>query len=337
MDEKVTEMKIELNKFLNEANNILLSCEKIYKGTENSNIINDNYEIKTLFYISEIHKNNERAKIFFKKPIRNLNLNIGTFSNNPFLFGPNIYNYTYYYFSGITVPKNITVRKNNNKLSISWSVDELRIKDSMKFCLQIKINGEESIYESNFMSLELDKYDENADYEIKVRLCVNDSFGDWSEPKKFKINELDNGNPFNPFNKIENNINNNKNNLWKEKLNIVGGLFEKCNSSLFNNDKNKEEDEIIKKSENLFNSKQIFDNNIIKEDIIIDKKNEGLFENNIFKSLFSNDKNNEENKVDKNLGLFGQNNLNLKPLFSNDKSEKENILNDKLKEKENKA
>lgn len=214
LDEKVTEMKIELNKFLKEANNILLSSENIYKATKNNNITNDNYEIKTLLYISEINKTNERAKIFFKKPIRNLNLNIGTFPNNTSLFGPNIYNYTYYYFSGITVPKNITVTKNNNKLLISWFVDELRIKDSMKYCLQIKINGEESIYESNFTSFELDKYDENADYEIKVRLCINDLFGDWSASKKFKITELDNrigrlfgtgtGNPFNPFNKIEN-------------------------------------------------------------------------------------------------------------------------------------
>ena len=65
LDEKVTEMKIELNKFLNEANNILLSCENVYKATENSNITNDNYEIKTLFYISEIHRNNERAKNIF--------------------------------------------------------------------------------------------------------------------------------------------------------------------------------------------------------------------------------------------------------------------------------
>ena len=203
LNEKVAEMKIELDKFLKEANNILLSCENIFNATKKSNIMNDNYEIKTLFYISEIYKNNEKAKMFFKKPIRNLNLNIGTSNKeNPFLLDRNNWhNYTYYYFSGITVPKDIKVYKNNNKLSISWSMDEMRTKDSIKYCLQIKINGKEFIYENNIIGFVLDKYDENAEYEIKIRVCINDSFGEWSETKKFKISELNNtnGNPFNPF------------------------------------------------------------------------------------------------------------------------------------------
>ena len=299
LNEKVAEMKIELNKFLKEANNILLSCENIFKATENSNINDDNYEIKTLFYISEIYKNNEKAKMFFKKPIRNLNLNIGTFSNPSSLFGSNMYNYTYYYFSGITIPKNITVYKNNNKLSISWLMDELRTKDPIKFYLHIKINGEESIYENNTIGFSLDKYDENADYEIKIRACINETFGDWSETKKFKISELKTESIFaNPF--IANN-NTNKN--------IFGGLFTNSNlkSTL------KEEDD-----------------NIIKD--------KGLFRNNNIeiKSLFSNDKSNEENKNENKINNLFENNQTLS-LFGNNNDKESNIISiDKINKEENK-
>ena len=72
LEEKVTNMKIELNQFLKESNNVLLSCEKIWQAIENYKIENDNYEIKTLYYISQINTNKENANNFLKKPIRNL-------------------------------------------------------------------------------------------------------------------------------------------------------------------------------------------------------------------------------------------------------------------------
>ena len=78
-------------------------------------------------------------------------------------------------------------------------MDELRTKDLIKYYSHIKINGEESIYENNIIGFSLDKYDENADYGIKIRTCINETFGDWSETKIFKINELNTGGLFKSF------------------------------------------------------------------------------------------------------------------------------------------
>ena len=89
-----------------------------------------------------------------KKPIRNLNLNLGTFSDNYSLFGPNTFNYTYYYYSsGIPIPENIYINKNiiDKSLLISWYMDEIRTKDIKKYCLQIKINEEEFNYETTLI------------------------------------------------------------------------------------------------------------------------------------------------------------------------------------------
>ena len=322
LDEKVTEMKNELNKFLKEANNVVLSCENILKATKKSNIRNDNYEIKTLFYISEIYKNNENAKNFFKKPIRNLNLNLGTFSNNSSHFGSSMYNYSYYCFSGITIPKNISVYKNmNKKLVISWTIDPLKTLDLKKYNLQIKINEEEFNYETNSENFELVEYDENDLYEIKIRLCINDIYGEWSETKKFKINELEKGNSLfggglfgnqtkTSFINIQNKDNNKKNE------NTGGGLFANINlfnKSIFDSEKNKE---LGGKTNLILNSGK--DKN--------DKKIEGFFgkNNSIFNLLSHNDEKKGE-KFD-NESLFENNNKKLN-------SSSDNIIEEKEKEK----
>ena len=275
LNEKVEEMKNELNKFLKDINNILLSCENIFKATENYNILNDNYEIKTLFYISEINKSNEKAKIFLKKPIRNINLKLGSSINNSTLFKPDMYNYTYYYFSGLTVPKCISISKNNKKLLISWIMDEFKEIYSIKYCIQIKIDNEEFVYESKDKSFILDKYDEKAIYEIKIRVCVGEFLGEWSETKKFMIRDLDNSyslfgsgtglfeaKPLFGSEKVSlfgktNNNDKEDNSSDKQNKNVGGSLFGNNNNnnltfkSLFNNNKNEEKE---KEKKSLFNN-----------------------------------------------------------------------------------
>ena len=51
---------------MEEINNILLSYENICEATKKYSVLNDNFEIKTLFYISEINKINDKTEIFFK-------------------------------------------------------------------------------------------------------------------------------------------------------------------------------------------------------------------------------------------------------------------------------
>ena len=184
LDKKVNEIKCELERFLKESNNILLSCEKIFKATENCGIINDNHEIKSLIYISEINKINKEIKNFFKKPMKNLNKSTGEFGSN--------YNnsYKYYYFNGITIPKDILILKGDKKINIRWNMKELRTIGEIKYSVVINIDGKEFKYETSDKNFSLDKYDEKADYEVKIRAFIDDLYGDWSELKKFKIKEL---------------------------------------------------------------------------------------------------------------------------------------------------
>ena len=188
LDQKVNEIKCELERFLKESNNLLLSCEKIFKATENCGIMNDVPEIKALIYISEINKINKEAKNFLKIPIRNINRNINKSTN---LFGGNnSYSYKYYYFSGIPIPKLASIVKYDKKISISWNMEELRINGQIKYSVVINIDGKEFKYETSDTQFSLKKYNEKAVYEVKIRAFIDDLYGDWSELKKFKINEL---------------------------------------------------------------------------------------------------------------------------------------------------
>ena len=95
IDEKVEEIKDELQHFLKESQDIFLSCENISNSiqTYKQNLGKSN--MKTLYYISEINKNNEKAKEFFQKPIKNINIifpYMGLFNEK---YNPG---FKYYYF-----------------------------------------------------------------------------------------------------------------------------------------------------------------------------------------------------------------------------------------------
>ena len=153
--------------------------------------MNDVPEIKALLYISEINKINKEVKNFLKIPIRNINRNINKSTN---LFGGNnSYSYKYYYFSGIPIPKLASIVKYDKKISISWNMEELRINGQIKYSVVINIDGEEFKYETSDTQFSLKKYNEKAVYEVKIRAFIDDLYGDWSELKKFKINELNFG------------------------------------------------------------------------------------------------------------------------------------------------
>ncbi len=225
LDKKVTEIKSELENYLIESNNILLSCEKMNKANEYyKRNDNDNCNaIKTLYYISEINKDIENSKKFIIKPIINSEIYFNIFNNNISCFD--------YYFSGIPIPKDIKAEKKEEKLFISWNINNFKLNyidiNDIRYQIKVKINKEESTYEINNTNISLDKYDLNAIYEIKIRALINNYFGEWSEVKKFKISELgdykkendNNFNRFNPFgnfnenskNKNDKNFENNKN------------------------------------------------------------------------------------------------------------------------------
>ena len=186
LDEKNINMKNELNQFLKESNNVLLSCEKIWKAIENYKIEKDNYEMKTLHYISQIHTNKEDAKNFLKKPIRNLNNFIKSYN----LFKKD--NYNYYYFSGIPIPKNISTYKYGEQLYISWSIGEAIFNYEIKYSVELKMNGKILTYEVNDTNILIDKFDKNGIYEIKVRAFFDDLFSDWTNIKTINYENITN-------------------------------------------------------------------------------------------------------------------------------------------------
>ena len=192
LNNKFKEIKDELEKYLYESNQTLISCYKILQANENYEINSiNNSKIKTLYYISEIHKNNEISKKFLLKPIKNLDIYFDI-SNNTL-------NFKDYYINGIPIPKNIRINNIiSKKIDISWDLDYYYIKgfdiDNVKYLIEIK-NDKNMIFNytvakpfENYLFLDEKNFEENVEYEIKVRTIVDNYCSDWSEIKKFNIN-----------------------------------------------------------------------------------------------------------------------------------------------------
>ena len=188
LDLKVTEIKNELEKSLVEYNLILISYERTSKAIKNYEKKNNTSQIKTLSFISELHKNCEKAKNIFAKQIKNIDIHLGLISDT-------IY-YEDYYFNGIPIPKNIKVEKKDNQVYIYWDIGNYRIKDYdiNKINYSIKLEGKDNytIYKTFEKYLLLDKNEckKNIDYSVQIRAVIDDSYGEWSEIKKFKFAEL---------------------------------------------------------------------------------------------------------------------------------------------------
>jgi len=191
LDEKVTDVKNDLEICLRESNDIISSFERIYKTIkiyEKKNIILE--ELKSLYYISEINKNNEIAKELFRKPIKNINI---------ILNKGDVLNYKEYYFNGIPIPKNVEAEKKGENIFIKWDLDDFRAKNfefkNIKYFLEIKDENQIYKYETFSKNFSFEKYKIGAEYEIKIRSFIDGSYSNWSDIKKFKIND-----PFADFN-----------------------------------------------------------------------------------------------------------------------------------------
>ena len=191
LDLKITQIKDDLEKYLRESNDILLYFERISKSLINYEKKNNNNETKALCYISEIQKVNGKARDLLKKPIKNIDIK---FNNS--LFNNDYIDYKDYYFSGIPLPTNIKVGKKDGRIYIMWEIGDIRIKDfnkkKFKYSILIEGNNRKIQHESNENSLLLNKNElkNNIDYEVKICSCLDGIYSDYSEMRKFKLNEL---------------------------------------------------------------------------------------------------------------------------------------------------
>ena len=200
-----------------------------------------------------------------------------------------------------------------------------------------------------FNEYSLDNYETNVEYEVKIRSCIDNLFGDWSEIIKFKIDDFKGNNSENNiFGQIYNEKDNNQksvslfsnlnqtNNLFgfqdKNENKKLSNLFSfnnnqynnenifknSDNSPLFNNNNEKDQgnllfgQKIIGEDKPLFgNSSQNPFNNIFNSDTSIFENND-LTKKSPQISLFNNNFINKEDKDEKKgSGLFGNNNQNL--------------------------
>ena len=297
LNTKVNNIKEELEDYLKKTNNMLLSLNKTQELIQNNE--NKNNEIKTLYYISEINKGEETAKDFLKKKIKNLNISI--YLDNSEIF------YENYYFNGIPIPKYVKVEEKEKKLYISWNIDDSMIKDidakNIKYSVSIKDNNNSELkFESLNKYFYYNYYNEDNEYEIKVRTEIDYCYSDWSEVIKFKrekqVKNEDNKFTLNLFEikKEENKESKPIFNLFSKDNEV--GLFGSSNNnqkqvhfsnSLFDSARKNEEISLFGVNKNLFSS-SINEN---KGSTLFGSKNNntGLFGKNQNEFLFKNNDN----------------------------------------------
>ena len=310
---KVKEIKSELEKSLRESNKILLYSEKILQVSKNIEEKINNNKLKKFYYALEMNKKKEEMNNFIKKPKINFDLHFDSESNQIL--------YEKYYFSGIPTPKDIKYEIKGSSLLLSWNKNEIRIVEPYYFVIKIKANNKESTYLSIFNNYLLNKFETNLEYEVKIRIYIEDYFSDWSEIKKFKI-EDNSGNNKNIF--LSSGLFNLKNddNTNKQNFNIFGAPFStKNNLDLSNNNKNDKQQNLINNSQeiSIFNH---FSNENKKGDLFDNNCNFkfSLFEEKEMKKSIFGDLDNKENS--KNT-LFTNNNSNKKlSLFSDESTDK---------------
>ena len=220
LDLNVTKLKDKLEKFYTESNNILSSCEKMIKAIQNYEKNNDNNStIKTLCYISKVNQVNVEIKELLKKPFHNTEI---SFEND------NTLNYKNYYINGIPTPKNIKIEKKDNKVFISWNIDNsvLDLKD-IKYLIYLKDNIEESKYESFNTNIIIQEFKPDTEYELKICSVVDGNNGDFCEIKKFRTYTPLFGQLKNDRNLFGNNVGlfGNNINMKKDNNNIFGGVI----------------------------------------------------------------------------------------------------------------
>ena len=220
----VSKTKEELENFINKSIEIIKGNEKIgqftqyyEKNKEKSNPV----LIKTLSYISEIEKNNQKVFYFINESMKNMNI---TFNENK-----NTLEFINYYFNGISSPINIQSYEQNNSLNISWKIDEyskkLRDVTQYKYNLEIKDNNNIYKYEGKETNIEIRGLVNNKEYEFRVRTIYKESYGNWSEYKKVQILNGYNSFSFNSLEKGEQNAN----------IEVVGVELNKNKNNLFQN------------------------------------------------------------------------------------------------------
>ena len=188
LNEKIDNIKEELNNFLKRTENIISSFGKISKLIDNFGDEYESHIIRTWCYISEINKYNEKANDLFEEPKKTL---FFTFDDEELKV-----NYSNYYFDGLPVPENIRVEENeDNKIEVTWENNEDKIKDysdknKIEYEIEIKNAFKKYEFKSKEKKLILDKLDKYKLNKIHIRTVLNKSYSTWSKIEEFEVEYL---------------------------------------------------------------------------------------------------------------------------------------------------
>ena len=191
LDNEVTKIKSKLEEYLSLTNSLIRNYEKLNKGIKilNNNEKNQNINlIKSLTYVSKLNSNKKDMGIITQKLMKNLKLDF---------LDDNI-KYEEYYFNGLSIPKDIEINDiSSNDCNISWKIDDLNIlnvdKNKIKFKIEIRKENEnfKSIYEDSNMNYNINKLEQNTNYEIRICTVYINNISIYSDIIKFKTNKFD--------------------------------------------------------------------------------------------------------------------------------------------------
>ena len=196
-----TRIKNELKKFFIQSEEIMRENEEVGKYI---NYYEKNIEkeipniIKTLSYISEIEKHNQKVYSFIYESMSNMNISFNEESNSLV--------YNKYYFNGISTPTNIKTKEENDYINMSWKINEFeeKIKDSKeyKYILEIKDDKNKFLFEGKETNVKIYGLLTNKQYELRIRTFYKDAYSNWSVYFQTKLNG------YNIFGGKQNNFNN---------------------------------------------------------------------------------------------------------------------------------
>jgi len=168
LQNEVTKIKENLEKFLSESNKIIKSNEIINKGIkiiekEEKNIL------KNLSYVSKINKNRKEMKLLQGELMKNTKISFQEEQTN--------IKFEEYYFNGIQVPKNIEFKNiAKDKLNIFWKIDNINIIniDNSKINFKVEIREEKEnktnkffqVYEGKKDNCLVENLNPNTIYEV---------------------------------------------------------------------------------------------------------------------------------------------------------------------------
>jgi len=185
----VTKVKEELENYISQSIDIIKTNEKIGKCVlyfEKNKEKSNPAIIKTLSYISEIEKNNEKIFLFINEPMKNMNI---AFNENK-----NTLEYNKYCFNGICSSINIQPNQVNNCINISWKMNEQCHKpmDFANFRYNIEIKDKNDytyVFEGKETNVEIRGVALNEEYEIRIRAIYKELYGNWFEKRKIILKE----------------------------------------------------------------------------------------------------------------------------------------------------